>query len=488
LSLLYSPEESDRHVIFIHGLRRVGQKPWTSGKPSILWPLWLADDVERLSIWSVEYDAAPTFWRGTSMARVDRANNVLARLLAEDSLKQGDLSFVVHSFGGLVFEQMLRSASERAGQDSRAAEFVKRISRVTFLGTPHRGADLATWGGRFALIFRRSNAARGLERNDPDLRDLNHFYRGYVSQTGLDTQCLVETRSIRLLGIIVKPDSGDVGLPTAPIPVDADHFEIAAPLSRSSEVYIHIREQLNKPINPRKSILIDTNVIETIAKDASTNSSTLAKIEEHLLRSSSLPSINTAIPRDLIDAETDKRIARLRRMRFFADSTHIEEAEQLARELLAGSFAEASVDTKIEALAWCVRMLLAKPDRSEALRILDEINRIKRTPTVSIAQAFAASYEGNTSDALKKLSEFNSNESRGASFIVVVIAKEKRDAWDWFTKAGLSTSTISSDGKFFLIKWQLDHVLWPEALATADSLNEEDYQQTGLHPVSKTLS
>lgn len=160
LYLLSTDTNLERHVVFIHGLRRVGHRVWMSGQPPESWPLWLTEDVEKLAIWIVEYDSSPTLWRGPSMARVDRANNILARLLAEHRLKKGDIAFVVHSFGGLVFEQMLRVANERAPSEPQVADLLKRISRVTFLGTPHRGADLATWGGRIRLLTRPSIASR----------------------------------------------------------------------------------------------------------------------------------------------------------------------------------------------------------------------------------------------------------------------------------------------------------------------------------------
>ncbi len=298
----------DRHVVFIHGLRRLGHKVWMSGKPPELWPLWLSGDIDRLGIWSVEYDSAPTLWRGHSMARVDRANNVLARLLAESRLRKGDVAFVAHSFGGLVFEQILRVANERSPAEPEVAEFLRRVSRVTFLGTPHRGADLATWGGVLGLVTRLSDAARGLERNDPDLRDLNQFYRAYASHHYIDTQSLVETRPIPLLGMIVKPDSADIGLPSTAIPVDADHFEIACPPSRSSEVYVHVRDQLKKQLSSRKIIVADVDALQVIAKGTDTNSATLARIEEHLSSNREIALTKASIPSDLVDAETSKRL------------------------------------------------------------------------------------------------------------------------------------------------------------------------------------
>ncbi|MHC2282897.1 pimeloyl-ACP methyl ester carboxylesterase [Bradyrhizobium diazoefficiens] len=477
LFLVSNEKNVDRHVVFIHGLRRGGHQIWMSGEPPEPWPLWLAEDIENLAIWVVGYDASPTLWRGHSMARVDRANNVLARLLAEERLRSGDVAVVAHSFGGLVFEQMLRTANERAPSEPAVADLLRRISRVTFLGTPHRGADLATWAGRLRLLARPSNAARGLERNDPDLRDLNQFYRRYASRTDIDTQSLVETRPVRWFGMIVQPDSADVGLPSAPIPVDADHFDIAAPPSRTSDVYIHVRDQLRKPVRSRKTVIADVSVLQGIAEEAANSSTALARIEERLSSHEMAP-LKAAVPSFLVDAETNKRAARVRRMRFFQRSSHLEEATELVQSLMDGPLAATSAEIKADALAWCARVLLAKPDRQEANRALDEARRIKRTETVLIAEALLDSYNDSASEALRKLSLINSNDARAASFVVVINAKDKPDALDWFYKAGLSTSSISSDGKFFLLKKQLDSEMWPEALSTANELQDADFEQT----------
>jgi hypothetical protein len=61
LLLKSTTEKISRHVVFIHGLKRVGHAPWmSSGTPEEFWPLWLSKDIAELVIWSIEYDAAPT--------------------------------------------------------------------------------------------------------------------------------------------------------------------------------------------------------------------------------------------------------------------------------------------------------------------------------------------------------------------------------------------------------------------------------------------
>lgn len=358
-----------------------------SGEPPELWPLWLSADIERLGIWSVEYDSSPTLWRGHSMARADRANNVLARLLAESRLRKGDVAFVTHSFGGLVFEQILRVANERSPAEPKIAELLKRISRVTFLGTPHRGADLAIWGGMLGLVTRLSDAARGLERNDPDLRDLNQFYREYALHHHIDTQSLVETRPIPFLGMIVKPDSADIGLPSIPIPVDANHFTIACPPSRNSEVYIHVRDQLRKQLPSPKTVLADVDTLQAIVTGTDNNSATLARIEEHLSSNRDLSQPKVSIPSELVDAETVRRLSIMRRKRFFAESGYLEDASRLAEDLLNGALAATSANIKADTLAWCARLLLSKDDKTEALQILTAARRINGTEAVAIGRA-----------------------------------------------------------------------------------------------------
>ena len=57
------------------------------------------------------------------MSLVDRANNLLPLLLTERRLAQGDISFVAHSFGGLILQQLLRVAGDRSGAEPNVAAF-----------------------------------------------------------------------------------------------------------------------------------------------------------------------------------------------------------------------------------------------------------------------------------------------------------------------------------------------------------------------------
>jgi pimeloyl-ACP methyl ester carboxylesterase len=236
------------------------------------WPAWLAADLPDCAIWSLEHESAPTILRGKAMHLVDRAHNCLPLLLSEASLETGEIAFVAHSFGGLIIAELLRVSDGRSHAESKVANFLQRVRRIAFLGTPHLGADLASWGGRLALV---SKASSVLPRNDPHLRGLNQWFRRYVDDNQIAPLTLTETQRTGLFGYIVKPDSSDLGLSTFPIPVDADHYSIVSPSDRNSEIYRHIRDFLRQaapPAHPQatlaEAVANQTASIERLAQQS----------------------------------------------------------------------------------------------------------------------------------------------------------------------------------------------------------------------------
>ena len=234
-------ERVDTHVIFIHGLGGHPYKTWRLSKdPKTLWLNWLGEDIERLAVWSVGYPASVSRWRGTAMHLPDRATNVLKRIIIEPGLGSGELIFIGHSMGGLVIKQMLRTAESISHGNNDEAKFLKRVRRVAFIATPHLGSEKATLVDKFQFLLKPSAATACLVRNDPNLRDLNYWYRDWSRRNVLENLILIESQPIRIAGMIVKPDSSDPGLISRPISIDADHSKICKPEGRSSETYLHI--------------------------------------------------------------------------------------------------------------------------------------------------------------------------------------------------------------------------------------------------------
>jgi len=216
----------------------------------------LSEDLAGLGIWLVGYPAPKTNWGGIALALPDRADNILARLLVEPRLAKGNIIFVVHSLGGLVVEQLLRSADRDATSDSRAEEFLSRVRRIAFLGTPHRGAILANVAVALRLLLLRPSAAtRDLLLGSPQLRELNRWYRKKSQTSGIEHLVLAEGRPEKLFGInlhevlgkIVWSDSADPGLPELSVTVDESHTNICKPASKDAEVYVLVKEFIVRP-------------------------------------------------------------------------------------------------------------------------------------------------------------------------------------------------------------------------------------------------
>jgi hypothetical protein len=181
----------------------------------------------------------------------DRATSVLACLLAERALQKGPLILIGHSLGGLVIKQLLHTAESEGRNRAEASDLIRRVTKVVFLATPHTGSDLAGWGDRLRILIRPSAATASLLRNDPNLRDLNLWYRDWANASKINHLILVETQPLHIFGMIVKPDSSDPGLAgRRPVPIDANHIEISKPCDRSSAVYVQIRAFIERPISP----------------------------------------------------------------------------------------------------------------------------------------------------------------------------------------------------------------------------------------------
>src|ERR1041385_7096024 len=165
-------------VIFVHGLGGDPTSTWSSGpEQSSFWPLWLSQSLPDISVFTLEYDAAPSNWVGSAMALPDRATNILNVLIAEQRDKY-PIIFVCHSLGGLVVKQLIRIAADDLG--SQFGRVLDQIQAVVFFATPNSGSDIAGWTDRLRVLFRPSAATNDLQPDSAYLRDLNYWYRDHA--------------------------------------------------------------------------------------------------------------------------------------------------------------------------------------------------------------------------------------------------------------------------------------------------------------------
>ena len=232
-------------VIFVHGLGGHAYDTWRN-KPDddSFWPLWLAQEVEGLAVYTLGYAAPPSNWLGTAMPLQDRAVNLLECLIGEPQLKDGPVTFVCHSLGGLLVKQIMLDLHQQKARRPEAADLLERITQVVFLATPHTGSRHANWLDRLRFFVRPSAAAKTLVANDPSLRAINKSYRGLAEERRdtLHHRVFYEMHGTAI-GLIVDEASADPGLPgVQPVPIDADHIKIAKPSDRNTLQYKRIRD------------------------------------------------------------------------------------------------------------------------------------------------------------------------------------------------------------------------------------------------------
>jgi tetratricopeptide (TPR) repeat protein len=233
------------NVIFVHGLGGHAYDTWRrKADDDSFWPLWLAEEVEGLAVYTLGYEAPPSNWLGTAMPLQDRAVNVLECLLGEPRLREGPITFICHSLGGLIVKQIMLDLHRQKGHRHEAAALLDRIAQVVFLATPHTGSRQGGWLDRLRFLAWPSSIARTLVANDPTLRAINVGYRGLADERRdrLHHRIFYETQGTPV-GVIVDEASADPGLPgLPPIPIDADHVWIVKPADRSALQYARTRD------------------------------------------------------------------------------------------------------------------------------------------------------------------------------------------------------------------------------------------------------
>ena len=138
-----------------------------------------------------------------------------------EKIGEKPIFFVVHSLGGLIVKQLLRSQFDE-DQDHPLATQTKGIF---FFATPHVGSDLSKLV-QWLRFYRPSILVKELETAAAPLRDLNHWYRANSERLGIATTVFSETQKTKG-SLVVDQLSSDPGIPSANlIPVDANHTEI----------------------------------------------------------------------------------------------------------------------------------------------------------------------------------------------------------------------------------------------------------------------
>jgi hypothetical protein len=237
LKKIHQGDKPDRavDVVFVHGLNGHRDTTWGS------FPTWLSEAMPDLGIWTMGYHASPSHWWGHSMPFVDRAKNALQHLRAR-GVGDRKLIFITHSLGGIIVKQMARYAFDSHDP------LVSRINGVAFLATPHTGSGLANILA-LTKILRLTPLSRSLAASDPQLRDLDDWYRKNFRSLGIQNLVLIEKQGVPFIGTVVAEDRADPRLDgNEAIPTDEDHVSICKPKTKDGLVFTSVVQFVQKCI------------------------------------------------------------------------------------------------------------------------------------------------------------------------------------------------------------------------------------------------
>jgi PIN domain associated with the TPR-GreAB-C-PIN system len=420
------------------------------------------------------------------MALPDRAANVLPTLVSALADTEGDIIFVGYSMGGLVTQAVLRRAEASAPHDERIASVLRRVRGLVLLGTPNTGSAHATIGASFfgSILVRPRETIRDLTRDQPYLRDLNHWFRSYVQKNKVNVLVIREQKPVGRIGTIVSPSSADPGLGSdvKVIPVDEDHISLSHPTSRNSEVYLHVSEFLRSPLNGPHPDTLFADELENVrgaieemqAAHTAANKELLAgqKAVEGALA-------GNTIENSVVTAEAIRQLERLKKARFGIGFETKEACEQLIRNAENGDLSSASPTVRQSIFAWCARVL-ATVDLAAAQEALTKAEKTGITEETVIARAFIQAYRpgGDRSAALASLMPLGSPASRTASLMIVSHEMAPEVGLAWQKKAGVDLHQLDSDGKLRVLSLQVGCNDWAAALETATALTEADLAAT----------
>lgn len=216
LNTLFEPDEPLSIIadyIFIHGLGGGSSTTWgVSSDPSRFWPAeWLPSDADfhGVRIHSFGYNANWSTWSSNPLDVHAFGQSLVEELSSHPGISSQDTPIVLigHSMGGLV----IKKACILAKINPDFAGVSDRFHSFYFLGTPHRGSDLA---GTLAKILRISGlgkkaAVNGLSTGSELIRVLNDEFR--VHYQGIQLHTFYESLPTGPLGIIVDSQSATMG-------------------------------------------------------------------------------------------------------------------------------------------------------------------------------------------------------------------------------------------------------------------------------------
>ncbi|KAI1328531.1 hypothetical protein F5Y16DRAFT_398223 [Xylariaceae sp. FL0255] len=290
LTTLHEPlgSQAIADIVFIHGLGGGSRKSW-SKTPSHFhfWPkTWLPEDpdFENVRIHSFGYKADWGERRHSILNIHDFAQSLLGEMKNNPSIRRDNTKLILvgHSMGGCV----AKKAYILACQDISCRDIASRITAMFFLGTPHRGSDLASiLQNMLTIAWGTKPYVSDLLPNSTTLAEINDAFRHYAKD--LQLWSFYETLPVRtkvLNKLIVEKYSATLGYNNEEISgVDADHRHICKFDNNADPNYKKLRNALCTAIEMIKPEAIQNTPLEAFTQIESLLEITETSFEDDLV-------------------------------------------------------------------------------------------------------------------------------------------------------------------------------------------------------------
>ncbi|EGZ69684.1 hypothetical protein NEUTE2DRAFT_132077 [Neurospora tetrasperma FGSC 2509] len=197
VTAVYTHPQATADIVLVHGLNGHPEKTWTAAN-SVFWPtdllpasLELKNQHANVLVYGYNADV---YSRGTNTPSNNfihqHAQSLVTSLTSfrkSEGTERLPIIWVVHSLGGIVTKRALLYSNDiRAHQQEDLRSVFVSTYAIIFLGTPHQGSDLATWGRMLqamsdAVIPRRffeteSVLLKSLKKDNETLQGINNHF------------------------------------------------------------------------------------------------------------------------------------------------------------------------------------------------------------------------------------------------------------------------------------------------------------------------
>ncbi|PMD59029.1 uncharacterized protein K444DRAFT_531235 [Hyaloscypha bicolor E] len=228
IRVIADPTDAALDIVFVHGLTGNRDKTWTHPNRAF-WPQELAQDIPTARIMAFGYRYRYIGDRYSEFLLYDAdvvklwgmagGNNLRnhGKNLASDVSDQRrghrgrPIIFIAHSLGGLVCEQALLICGEG---EPNLKKLFQSTRGIIFMGTPHGGADLASWGhtlAEYLKVVRHTNPAivGVLQRKSEVLTAVQQQFQQSLLKPDIQIRiyCFFEEKPVVGVGIIVSEQS-----------------------------------------------------------------------------------------------------------------------------------------------------------------------------------------------------------------------------------------------------------------------------------------